>query len=243
MTEFDAVVFDIGETLLDRTREYAAWADFFGVPAHTFSAVFGAMIARGATVAEVLESFDRRDGEHSDSDSDSDSPRSVFERRVDAGAAIRLDERDLYPDAARTIRALKARGLVVGIAGNQPAAVSEQLRELDLGADFIGSSTEWGVAKPRPEFFERVAREAGTTPARTVYVGDQVDNDVRAPQRAGLASVRILRGPWGYLTRDAEAEAGCLAVIRSLDELVPLLGAATGTIPATWTEQNHRQPK
>ena len=53
----DAVVLDIGETVLDRTREYAAWARFFGVPPHTFSAVFGAMIARGSKVAQVIESF------------------------------------------------------------------------------------------------------------------------------------------------------------------------------------------
>ena len=214
MTEFDAVVFDIGETLLDRTREYAAWADFFGVPAHTFSAVFGAMIARGATVAEVLEFFGGGDS------------GGLFQRRADAGASTILDDRDLYPDVHGAIRDLKNAGYVVGIAGNQPASVSEQLRALELGADFIGSSTEWGVSKPKAEFFERAAREAGTNPARTVYVGDQIDNDVRAPQGAGLASVRILRGPWGYLTRDAEAESGCLAVIRSLSELIPLLGDA-----------------
>ncbi len=42
-----AVVFDIGETLLDDTREYAAWADWIGIPRHTFSAVLGAITADG----------------------------------------------------------------------------------------------------------------------------------------------------------------------------------------------------
>ena len=42
-----AVVFDVGECLVDETREYGAWADWLGVPRHTFSAVFGAVIARG----------------------------------------------------------------------------------------------------------------------------------------------------------------------------------------------------
>ena len=42
-----AVVFDVGETLVDESREYGAWADWLGVPRHTFSSVFGAVIALG----------------------------------------------------------------------------------------------------------------------------------------------------------------------------------------------------
>jgi hypothetical protein len=36
-----AVVFDVGETVVDESREYGAWADWLGVPRHTFSSVFG----------------------------------------------------------------------------------------------------------------------------------------------------------------------------------------------------------
>jgi hypothetical protein len=35
------VVSDVGECLVDETREYGTWADWLGVPRHTFSAVFG----------------------------------------------------------------------------------------------------------------------------------------------------------------------------------------------------------
>ncbi len=41
-----SVVFDVGETLLNDTREYGAWADWIGVPRHTFSAVMGVVTAR-----------------------------------------------------------------------------------------------------------------------------------------------------------------------------------------------------
>ena len=51
---FDAVVLDVGKTGWTN-REYAAWAEFFQIPAHTFSAVFGAMIADGGRVKDVLE--------------------------------------------------------------------------------------------------------------------------------------------------------------------------------------------
>jgi hypothetical protein len=41
-----AVVFDVGECLIDETREYGTWADWLGVPRHVFSAVFGAGFSR-----------------------------------------------------------------------------------------------------------------------------------------------------------------------------------------------------
>lgn len=42
-----AVVFDVGECLVDETREYGTWADWLGAPRHTFAAQFGAVIAQG----------------------------------------------------------------------------------------------------------------------------------------------------------------------------------------------------
>jgi HAD superfamily hydrolase (TIGR01662 family) len=208
-----AVVFDIGETILDRTREYAAWAEFFGVPAHTFSAVFGSMVAGGSKVAEVIEYFAPGVGY-----------ASLLSDRAAAGLAPDIDERDLYPDVRAAFVELHSLGLTVGVVGNQPATVSEQLRSLDLGADFIASSTDWGVSKPSSGFFERICAAADAAAGEVVYVGDQLKNDVAAPLAAGLASVRVIRGPWGYLTHDAELESRCLAVIGSLLELPAVLG-------------------
>ena len=53
----DAVVFDVGETLVDETREYGTWADWLGVPRHTFSAVFGAVIAMGMDYRDTFQYF------------------------------------------------------------------------------------------------------------------------------------------------------------------------------------------
>ena len=53
----DAVVFDVGETLVDETREYGTWADWLGVPRHAFSAVFGAVIALGDGLQGYLPVF------------------------------------------------------------------------------------------------------------------------------------------------------------------------------------------
>jgi hypothetical protein len=52
-----AVVFDIGETLIDESAEYGAWADWLGVPRHTFSAMFGAVIALGDDYRDTFQHF------------------------------------------------------------------------------------------------------------------------------------------------------------------------------------------
>ena len=52
-----AVVFDVGETLLDESTEYGTWADWLGVPRHTFSAMFGAVIARGDDYRQTFHHF------------------------------------------------------------------------------------------------------------------------------------------------------------------------------------------
>jgi acyl-CoA synthetase (AMP-forming)/AMP-acid ligase II len=52
-----AVVFDIGEALLDDTREWAAWADWLGVPRHTLSAVVGALVAAGRDNRDAFAYF------------------------------------------------------------------------------------------------------------------------------------------------------------------------------------------
>jgi hypothetical protein len=52
-----AVVFDVGECLVNEAREYGTWADWLGVPRHTFSAVFGAVIAQGLDYRQTFQVF------------------------------------------------------------------------------------------------------------------------------------------------------------------------------------------
>ncbi len=208
----EAVFFDIGETVLDRTREYAAWARWLGVPAHTFSAVFGAVIGAGGTVEDVVARF--RPG------ATLAGQRSAM---AAAGVLPVLDKADLYPDARPTLAWLRGHGCYVGVAGNQPRAVGEQLRRLGLAADTVVVSEELGVAKPDPAFFASLVEKAGCRTESVVYVGDQLDDDVRAAAECGLRTVRVLTGPWGHLRRDPRLEAGCLDVIGALAELPALL--------------------
>jgi HAD superfamily hydrolase (TIGR01549 family) len=205
-----AVYFDIGETLIDRSREYGAIAHELGVPAHTFSAVFGGVIAQGGTVDDVLARF---------------GSTRLAARSLKSVPAI--GEVDLYPDVRECLHRLQVSGLRVGVVGNQPAGFSAELKALNLPADDVATSADWGVAKPDPRFFARLVASAGVAPAQIVYVGDQLDNDVVPALAAGLQAVRLLRGPWGALIRDDEIERRCLAVVDNLDELADLLTAGS----------------
>src|SRR4028118_343824 len=130
-----AVVFDVGETLLDDSREWGAWADWVGVPRHTFSTVLGAVTAAGRDNAETFQYF--RPGFD-----------VAHERRLreEAGLGERIEEGDLYPDVRAGLARLRELGLWVGVAGNQTVRVAELLRAMSLPVDGIATSGEWGVA-------------------------------------------------------------------------------------------------
>jgi FMN phosphatase YigB (HAD superfamily) len=120
-------------------------------------------------------------------------------RREQAGAGERYGEDDLYPDVRPALTRLRQMGLWVGIAGNQTARAGQILRGLDLPADLVATSAEWGSAKPDPEFFARVIAAAPGLPDEIVYVGDHRDNDLLPAAAAGLRTAHIRRGPWGHL--------------------------------------------
>lgn len=208
----EAVFFDVGGTILDESHEFAGWADWLGVPRHTFSAVFGAVIARGLDYQETFRTFRP--------DFDLAAER---ERRAAAGRPESFGEADLYPDARACLTALKAQGLVVGLAGNQPAHAETILRDLDLPVDVIGTSEGWGVAKPSPAFFERVIQVGGGAASSILYVGDRPDNDARPAREAGMRTCLIRRSPWGHILDGAAEAEQCLFRIDSLDELPGLV--------------------
>jgi HAD superfamily hydrolase (TIGR01549 family) len=185
-----AVVFDVGETLISEERVWTDWARWLGVPTVTFLGVLGAVIERRQHHLEVFRHF-RPDG------FDVDTERRAL---LASGRRVDFDASDLYDDAVPCLTALKAAGLRVGVAGNQPPDVTERLfTSCGVDLDLVASSSAWGVEKPSPEFFTRVATELDVTPGEIAYVGDRVDNDVLPARAAGMRTVFLRRGPWGYV--------------------------------------------
>ncbi len=212
MPRIEAVFFDVGETIVDETREYGTWADWLGVPRHTFSAVFGAVIAHGGDYRDTFQYFQPR--------FDLVTER---ERRAAAGQPETFAEDNLYPDARPCLSVLQQMGLRVGLAGNQTARAERILKSLDLPVDVIGTSDGWGVEKPSPAFFARLIEQAGCAGGSVLYVGDRLDNDIRPAQHAGISTALIRRGPWGYIIRDDTTSSQCLFRLIALAELPDLI--------------------
>ena len=188
MSRIRAVVFDVGETLVDETRHWGDWADWLGVTRFAFFAAFGAVVERGWHHRRVFELV--RPGLDYAAEHD---------RREAAGWRYTLEPHDFYPDALPCLAALRAAGFRIGIAGNQPEAAETSLAALGVPADFIASSARWGVEKPDPAFFARAVEAAGVPAGAIAYVGDRLDNDVLPAKAAGMFSVFIRRGPWGVI--------------------------------------------
>lgn len=206
------IVFDVGETLIDETRQWGEWADWLGVPRLGFFAALGAVIDRGEHHREVFQllrpGFDAK---------------SALQQRKAAGRAYRHGVTDLYPDARPCLERLRGAGFRVGIAGNQPAEAEQELRDLGLAADFIGSSGGWEVEKPAPAFFRKVAESAGFPPREIAYVGDHLQNDVLPARAAGFRTLLLRRGPWGYLHAGRPEAAQADLVLQDLSGLPEVL--------------------
>jgi FMN phosphatase YigB (HAD superfamily) len=197
-----AVFFDVGETLVDEERFWRDVARAAGLGPHVVWAALGKTIERGEEHGELWRHLG-------------------VERPLDAWGDLVYSTDDLYPDALPCLEHLREAGMLVGIAGNQNAALEAWARSADLPVDVVTGSASLGVKKPDPVFFERLVELAGVERGELAYVGDRVDNDVLPALDAGLLAVHVRRGPWGMLQRTPGGVTG----IDSLGELPAVLSA------------------
>ena len=203
-----AVVFDVGETLVDETRQWTWWAGRLDVPIFTLMGVLGGVIARGEDHSRVFEILRP------------DADIAALERRRNEGDdrfAFTVD--DLYPDALLCLARLRTAGYRLGIAGNQPESTEAAIATMGIDLELIASSTRWGVEKPSPAFFARIADELALPPDCIAYVGDRIDNDVQPAADAGMLPVFLRRGPWAFLQETAAILPRNTITVESLGEL------------------------
>ena len=207
-----AVFFDVGETLISEDRLWRAWARDLGFSPDVFLAALDDVIRRGQDHRQDFERFRP--------DFDIEAARRD---RAASGDPDIFDTRDLYPDALPCLRTLRARGFAIGIAGNQPAEAETALKQVGFEADIVASSTGWGVAKPSPAFFAKIAAAAGLPAAAIAYVGDRLDNDVIPARDAGMLAIFLMRGPWARHPARRPDIARADMVLHDLDGLADTL--------------------
>jgi FMN phosphatase YigB (HAD superfamily) len=211
-----AAVFDFGETLLSEERAWGVWADWIGVTRQELFAAIGATVEGRRPQRQALElckpGFDLQ---------------AAFAERLAAGVPRHEELYDLYPDAAGALERLRAAGLRVAIAGNQPTGAEKSVAPIVADGDLVATSAQWGVSEPDPGFFTRLLTELDLPAEQVAYVGDRVDNDVVPAAAAGLFTVHLRRGPWGIIQAAWPEAATADVSAANLEEAVDAILAAT----------------
>lgn len=116
---------------------------------------------------------------------------------------------ELRPGIAEVIQRLHARGLLLGLAANQPRAAVEQLERVGIGQYFRHRQVAGyhGFRKPDVRLFLLACEDLGVRPEECVMVGDRIDNDIAPARLLGMCTVLFRTG------RHIEQQA------RSVDEV------------------------
>lgn len=136
--------------------------------------------------------------------------------------AAEISSIELFDDALSTLRALRQRGLLLGLASNATGVHADRLTEL-LGdnVDCVQVSCHVGVAKPSSRFFELLSTKMNLAPEEILFVGDDAELDARGAINCHMHAIQVLRSQ-----RSPVSNAGSDWIsIRSLSYLTELFDA------------------
>jgi HAD superfamily hydrolase (TIGR01549 family) len=242
MRPFDALLFDLGSTLIYFQAE---WTEVY---VEARSALVGYLKSLGLTLDEGFqEEFSNRLNQYySERDSEFIEYTSAFILRTllaERGYADLEDEtlrqalRAMYAvsqaywqtdeDTIQTLERLRQDGYRLGMISN--AADDEDVQTLVDRAnlrphfEFILTSAAVGVRKPNPQIFDLALEKLGIPARRAAMIGDTLGADILGAQNAGIFSIWITRRADSAAN---QAHAGTIkpeAVIQRLNELPALL--------------------
>lgn len=102
----------------------------------------------------------------------------------------------VFSDVAPALDMLEAAGFPMLIASNfdrRLRAVLAGHPEFEGRVEPLLISSEVGFRKPHPNFYEAACDALSLSPSCVLYVGDDPENDVRGPRRAGLSGLLLDR--------------------------------------------------
>ena len=136
-------------------------------------------------------------------------------------AARRREVMRLFPEARAFLDALAARGLPLALVTNGDALQQrDKIVRHDLARYFgaIVIEGEFGCGKPEARVYHEALGRLGVLPHEAWMVGDNLEWDVVAPQRLGLAGIWIDRDGAGLPATHTDARPH--RIIRTLSELL-----------------------
>ncbi len=243
MRRFDAVIFDLGSTLiyftgkweeirpkadegLFRTLEAAG----FKLDKETFLNEFRARMDQYMnhqdseyiqyTTAYVLKNLLAEKGYP-------DVPGETLMNAIGARYAVTQVYWQAEADADWTLQKLKDAGYRLAIISNAADDMDVQALIDRAGIrayfDVTTSSAARGIHKPHPRIFTDVLDILEVKPERAVMVGDTLSADIQGAHNAGMQAIWITRRVDKFANREHENSIKPDAVITSLDELPALL--------------------
>jgi putative hydrolase of the HAD superfamily len=120
----------------------------------------------------------------------------VAEEMVELWREMTISHFHYFPDVIPGFKELKENGFRIGLltncGPNVPAIV--EASEISPYLDGAVYSSRIGMRKPDFEVYHAACGEIGTSPERTVFVGDGDSGELPGAEKAGLRSIKIERG-------------------------------------------------
>ena len=216
LAHFDAAIVDLDGTLVDTLGDFVAalnamLADL-SLPAVDARAV-EAMVGKGSEhlVRSVLRHLA--------------APESLYDRAFDGYQrhyeTVNGRHSSVYDGAVEGLRGLRDRGLRLACLTNKPGAFARPLlaaQGLDAFFEVVFGGDAFERKKPDPLPLLKTCEALGSTPSRTLMVGDS-SNDARAARAAGCPVVLVTYGyNHGEPVRAVDAD-GFLDTLAALDAL------------------------
>jgi putative hydrolase of the HAD superfamily len=140
-----------------------------------------------------------------------------------------MGRRFAQPDAKQVVVELTRRGYRLGILSNTitEREIPEWLEEDGFSQYFptVILSSLFGHRKPGPEIYLEAARQAGVSPARSAYVGDNPSRDVLGARQAGFGMVIIMMEPAELEKEPPTGENKPDLIIQKLSDLLDIFPA------------------
>lgn len=240
----EAVIFDLGGTLIEYAGPFAAWPE---LETPGFMAAFNHLKQAGANLPKFLrfretgfEMLPMRWGMASAGERNLRLVDLLAEVLADCGVteipadqlaaaaeqyqSAVTEQAILLPNAPETLSQLKRAGYKIGLVSNTMftgAAHREDLDRFGLSGyfDTMLFSADANKWKPTADPFLHVLSQLGVAPEASVYIGDAPDSDVVGSQRAGMKAIHIVSSQRSHQLNGIMPDAQ----IHDLAELPPLL--------------------
>lgn len=202
---FDAVLFDLDDTLHDDTYAYKTAAEEVAAEVAAEHGI-DAIALKTAYISEAEGFWHRLSAEHlrerlagtrarmwlAALESVGIGDDALAEQSAQRYNAYRNAHLTLFPGAMDLLRELRERGCRLGLLTNGFSETHrDKIATLQIGEyfDAIFMPDEVGMLKPDPLLFAHACTTLQSAPARSAMIGDRYERDIRGAKTAGLYTI------------------------------------------------------